>query len=237
MDNWSGNPKTWVDGAPAVTAADFNVEIRDRFDALKAGLVGDASTDADIVQRIKMGTAAARPAAGEAGRLYYATDTKTWSIDNGTTWDRINQVVRKTTQEIISSQTLLQDDNELFLALAANEKLVFEALLFVEGPAGADIKIGFTVPTGATIIWSGIGLISTAADTGQLGTSTAIQTSGGSIIWGLLGGGAVIPVRLWGTVVNGANAGNLQLQFAQAVSDGSGIAINANSWLKGQTVA
>jgi hypothetical protein len=43
---WSGSPKTWVSGA--ITAAEFNAEIRDRMDWLKAallthGIVSDSS--------------------------------------------------------------------------------------------------------------------------------------------------------------------------------------------------
>ncbi len=36
---------------------------------------------------ISGGLASARPAAGTVGRFYFATDTKAWSRDNGTTWD------------------------------------------------------------------------------------------------------------------------------------------------------
>lgn len=38
---------------------------------------------------LQRGTAAARPAAGEEGREYFATDTSVLSRDNGTTWDVI----------------------------------------------------------------------------------------------------------------------------------------------------
>lgn len=38
---------------------------------------------------LQVGTAAARPAAGVLGRIYWATDTFVLSRDNGTTWDDI----------------------------------------------------------------------------------------------------------------------------------------------------
>lgn len=44
---------------------------------------------ADLLEQhgISGGLASARPAAGTAGRFYFATDTKSWSRDNGTGWD------------------------------------------------------------------------------------------------------------------------------------------------------
>lgn len=39
---------------------------------------------------LQRGTAAARPAAGQEGRTYFATDTFAWSRDNGSTWDALD---------------------------------------------------------------------------------------------------------------------------------------------------
>lgn len=53
-------------------------------------LTANASLTAEAVLGsavIMAGLAAARPAAGTAGRLYYATDTDTLSRDNGVSWD------------------------------------------------------------------------------------------------------------------------------------------------------
>jgi hypothetical protein len=38
---------------------------------------------------ISGGPAANRPAAGTEGRYYFSIDTKTWSRDNGTSWDEV----------------------------------------------------------------------------------------------------------------------------------------------------
>lgn len=84
-DVWNGTPATWATGE-AVLASKMNTEIRDRFDALKAGLVGDSSADADIKQAAKNGLLSARPAASQAGRVYYATDIDAQFIDTGTAW-------------------------------------------------------------------------------------------------------------------------------------------------------
>lgn len=69
-----------------VTAAKLQA-ILNNLQALFQGLKGDASVDADIKQAIKTGTLAARPAASQAGRFYYATDVRTMFVDTGTAWE------------------------------------------------------------------------------------------------------------------------------------------------------
>src|SRR3990167_7962498 len=111
---------TWTPGADfatneVVTAAKLNQQVRDDVYVLSLAVDGDTSTTT-IKHRHLSGTAAARPAAGEAGREYYATGTKTLSIANGTTWDTPVRVVRKTRQQQWSSSTLTNDDH-LFIPL------------------------------------------------------------------------------------------------------------------------
>lgn len=233
-DTWTAGAD-WATNEKPLAASKLNQQIRDNINVLRLMLEGDASGQKE--HRHLSGVAASRPAAGNAGRTYYATDTKTHSIDNGTTWDTPVTIVRKTAQEIVTSSTTLQDDDELFIALAANETWAFELLLIVDGPSAADIKVAFTVPSGATLTWSGIGVVFSGSSQQDLGTATMIETSGSSAPWGLLGGGTKIPLRLYGTVVNAGNAGNLQLQWAQKVSSGSGVGIYENSWMKAHTIA
>jgi hypothetical protein len=46
-------------------------------------------------EMVRQGTLAARPAAGKRGRFYWATDTKTLSRDDGTTWQVIYGLTEK----------------------------------------------------------------------------------------------------------------------------------------------
>lgn len=55
--------------------------------AAESGLSAEAVLGTGVIMS---GLASARPAAGTAGRLYYATDTGDWSRDNGSTWDLIS---------------------------------------------------------------------------------------------------------------------------------------------------
>src|SRR3989304_4232685 len=141
---------TWTPGADfatneVVTATKLNQQVRDDVYVLSLAVDGDTSTTT-IKHRHLTGTAAARPAAGEAGRTYYATDTKNWSIDKGTTWDTPGTGIRKPADQPVTNSTTLVNDTHLKFAMAANEKWAFEACLFTAGPSGADIKIAFDVP-------------------------------------------------------------------------------------------
>jgi len=144
-------------------------------------------------------------------------------------------LVRKTANEAVAVSATLQDDDHLFFALAANETWIFELLLWVAGPTAADIKLAFTVPTGATLIWSGHGhnLNVVLTDEGTIVNPPA-EASGTSLAFGTQG--TKVPLRLFGMVVNGANAGNLQLQWAQNGATGT-TTVYANSWLKATRVA
>lgn len=64
----------------------MNTHIRDNFDAVLAMASGDTSADADTKHAHKVGTLAARPAASKAGRLYYASDTRSLYHDTGAAW-------------------------------------------------------------------------------------------------------------------------------------------------------
>src|SRR3990172_8480440 len=83
-DDWTA-PTTRATN-DVITAAIWNADLVNDLTALFNGLVGDASADALMLHRHKSGTLAARPAAGNAGRLYYATDTAITFLDNGTNW-------------------------------------------------------------------------------------------------------------------------------------------------------
>ena len=231
---------TWTPGADfatneVVTATKLNQQVRDDVYVLSLAVDGDTSTTT-IKHRHLTGTAAARPAAGEAGRTYYATDTKVLSTDNGTIWDTPVRTVRKTGQQQWSSSTLT-NDNHLFVPLAANEVCAFELFLVAFGTTGADVKYAFTVPTGATLKWGGLGLILAAGGVTDLAIGI-VEVSGTADTYGLLGAGTKVVTRIQGTVANGANAGNLQLQCAQVVTDaGSPTTVDTNSWLKAHAVA
>lgn len=141
------------------------------------------------------------------------------------------QLVRKKANQTIDSDTSLNDDDHLRIPVAANEIWIFEACLYVGGPTAADIKIAFDVPAGATLIWSGLGLATPATFLTDVTFAGVETVDDNPIAFGLITG-TDTAIRIWGTLENGANAGDLLLRWAQRVFDGSGCTIFKNSWLK-----
>ena len=127
----------------------------------------------------------------------------------------------KAADESVVNNTL-QDDDDLVVAVAANEIGVFLLIgRWEETAAGvADMIAGFTAPTGAA---GGFQRMSN----GNINTATAF---GGSILEAV-GGSQVSGMAYRGYLVNGANAGNLTFQFAQNVTDAA-----ATKVLKGTTL-
>jgi hypothetical protein len=138
-------------------------------------------------------------------------------------------IVRKTANETVNDSSTLQDDDSLLYALAANEVVIFTASIAYNSNTTADIKFAFTVPASATLEWG----YSTAH---MIAAGTALEalsiTSSGSAA-ALTGRGAQDQhILITGTVANGANAGNLRLQWAQDTANASDTIVRAHSWLR-----
>ncbi len=135
--------------------------------------------------------------------------------------------VRKLADENVVSSTTLQNDDHLAFPIAANETWSFSGWLIVTSASGTpDLRLAFTVPAGATLRWSGFGDGNTGAD------HEVIVTSGFVDVFQVTGGSWRDWVQVRGIVVNGANAGTVQMQWAQNVSNGSAMTIQAGSYLQ-----
>lgn len=230
-DTWTAGAD-WATNEKPVAASKLNQQVRDNVYVLSLAIDGDSSAST-IKHRHLSGVAASRPAAGEAGRIYFATDTKTLSIDNGTTWDTPVTLVRKTADETVTNNNVLQDDDDLKITMVANESYAFEAFIVCGGPSAGNIKIAFTVPAGATLRWGAIGPLLAAGSTHAKNATE--DTSAASHNFDTETGTDRI-IMVQGTVENGANAGDLQLQWAQAATDGNNTVVFENSWLKAHSM-
>lgn len=123
--------------------------------------------------------------------------------------------VIKTADESVVSSTVLQNDNHLFFSMAANEVWQVSATLLPDSASATPgIKLGITLPTGATARWSFAGQwegnLPVAATT-QAGTlATPLQASTAN---------TTDPCMYRYLVINGSTAGNFQLTWAQNVSN------------------
>ena len=111
--------------------------------------------------------------------------------------------------------------------MQANEVWEFETYLMVTaGSATPDFKLAFTTPSGATLRWSAS--LYTSAGSAYSGVITASAAAIGFPTTGTV----TETVLVKGIVVNGATAGNLQMQFAQFTSNAQAITVNQNSYMK-----
>ena len=140
-------------------------------------------------------------------------------------------LVRKTANQTLNTSIALQDDDDLKIALAASETWFFEAFIVCGGPSAADIKFAFTVPAGATLLWGASGPLLGAGGTHA---EFDVATSSAAVVSYDTETGTDRSVHIRGTAINSTTAGDLQLQWAQNLSDGTNITVFANSWLKGQ---
>jgi len=142
--------------------------------------------------------------------------------------------VIKSVDESVTSSIVMQDDNELFLALLANTQYWFECFIFYGANATADIRIDFTVPAGTTYDFthSGLRLGHSTAD-GIDNVARSRFTEGST--FGTIGGInattnaeiGVIPVE--GRISTAGTAGNIRLQFCQDTSNATSTVVKANS--------
>ena len=137
-------------------------------------------------------------------------------------------VVIKTADETVNNSVTLQDDNVLLFAAAANEKWQFEGVLILTAVnTTPDFKMTFTGPAASVGSWAAIFSDETtvAVDAGSaaLGTAQSFVS-------------AQVPriVRFWGAIANGANAGNLTLQWAQDTATAVNTQVLAGSYIKYQ---
>lgn len=140
--------------------------------------------------------------------------------------------VVKSADETVSSSITLQDDDELLLPLLANTDYLFESFLYVLGGRDGDFKLAFTVPAAASLLWQAFHInVTTVA-------ALALQTASAASVAIDFGTNDLVQTfHIKGSVRNGANAGNLTLQWAQAVSNATGITVKAGSWLKISTAS
>lgn len=162
------------------------------------------------------------------------------SIYNANLTERTDLYIAKSLDESVTSSTALQNDDVLALAVVANA--TYHGMLVaatVGGNAAGDIKFGWTFPTGATLHFPAVGPHNGIASGSQAdgewigrlsatsGTTTVPHGASTDVLT------SIIYLHLF----TGANAGTLQLQWAQQSSSGTASTLKAGSymWLRRQS--
>jgi parallel beta-helix repeat protein len=123
----------------------------------------------------------------------------------------------------------------LVIAMEASSTYEMTAFVAYNSTTTADMIIGWTVPTGASMSWMLDSLfISSTSAAGQVYRALANAAQTGIAA----GAGATnVVAQPMGTVTTGSTAGNLTLTFAQNVAEVSDTKILAGSWLRLTKVA
>lgn len=129
--------------------------------------------------------------------------------------------VVKTADESVTSSTVLQDDDELVIALEANRRYKLEGVLLVNGTGGnpPGFKFQWSLPASATLD----GFVTTAVSSVSAFSEAAAKSYISS------GNDDAIPVQ--GVLITDGTAGNATLQWAQNSSSGSATTVKAGSWI------
>lgn len=148
-----------------------------------------------------------------------------WAFDHAADYFLHTMTVRKTSDETLNNDNALQNDDELFLALAANEIWAFYMLIKSSSHANADIRYDFAAPAGATLSFNAYGRSTAAA------SYTVFRLLGDTALLYGAGVGVEWDSALIGVVINGATPGNLQFRWAQVAAHASDTVVYANSYI------
>lgn len=134
--------------------------------------------------------------------------------------------VRKSADESVTSSTVLQNDDDLKLSLSANKTYIIDGVLFASstsatpdvligffGQSGVNLKIGYTNEQNEMVLGSG-------AQSSRIVLPANTPTS----------------IHIHGTIVTGSTAGDLQLKWAQATSNGAATVMGQGSYLRAEEI-
>jgi hypothetical protein len=137
---------------------------------------------------------------------------------------------RKTIDETVNNSATMQNDDELFVAVAANSVYELNLRIQYNSNATADFKYGFTFPAGTTMQYTqtvyGVGIA-------VLNTFEQDQTS----TPGIEGQAAIKGILITGVVITSSTAGTLQLQWAQNTANVSNTLLKAGSHMRLQKLS
>lgn len=149
--------------------------------------------------------------------------------------DALSAFVLKTSDESVISSTSLQDDNQLLLAVAANTTYLMDLLIIVNSPTAADLKLGWSGPSGATLEWA-----TNAPHTAQTNfdsSTISVNRLGIGSAADAAGFGSDVIFRPSGLLIVSSTAGTLTFRWAQTTSTASNTTVKANSFLRLRKVA
>lgn len=144
-------------------------------------------------------------------------------------------IVRKTADKTLNNVAVLENDNHLLMAVGANEVWQIDIFLLIRAHSTTpDLKFGFSYPVDCLIDWGGIASGVGAGQNYTWGvcgatTSQYRKTQTGTLSVGTDNDFSMFKFSL--IVTNGANAGNVNLQWCQNTAHESNTIVEDNSCL------
>jgi hypothetical protein len=191
-------------------------------------------------QAIIICTSGTRPSSPVSGMRIWQTDTLTEYAWNGSAWQflrGVQQFVQKTANESVTSSTTLQNDDHLFLSVAANS--VYQVLCFwiTNAPSNADITFSFDGPSGFDCSFSMVHAPANS-QTNKDDSIVNVEHQTSSNLPSFAGYGSdSLTIAVDMIVVTGANAGTFQLIWSQLTSQASPSTIKSGSFMHAEKVA
>lgn len=143
-------------------------------------------------------------------------------------------IYRKTTDKTLPSTTTFENDNQLVNvgSIPASGVVRIRGVLVITAHSSGDFKFQLVGPAGATGVISYIALRDTASAGDPMG-DVKMETIGLSESSGAISGtGGPVPIFIDGFITGGGTAGDIDLQWAQAVSHATGSTVHAGSYLE-----
>jgi hypothetical protein len=134
---------------------------------------------------------------------------------------------RKAAAESVTSSTVLQDDNDLQVQVAADSVYEVTGVLYHDGSVAGDLKLQWGGPVGITFRWAAVSTEPAAASTADVQVVEADTTS--TVV---VGGSAVeFGAVIRGLLTVGSTAGTFKLTWAQNASNATPTRLLAGSYI------
>jgi hypothetical protein len=186
-----------------------------------------------MAQAVITCTASTRPPQPPVGMRIWQTDTLSEHYWDGTSWrflTGLSRFVRKTADESIANFNGVQNDDHLFVPVAANAVYAIEAFIICSSPTAADMKLNWLTPGDATMDWSSLAPHLAQTNRDQATISVAQLGSGGTADAGGFGDNVDVVFMPRGRLTT-VSAGTLTFRWGQSSTNATAAKVKTNSYL------
>ncbi len=164
--------------------------------------------------------------------IYSAADSR-WIVLSASTVSTSGTgllFAKKPTDQSLTTTTLT-NDNDLHLAISANDSMVVEGYIHYHNTGSSSLQMAVTVPTGATM-----DIVIYTDDVVLPPPETWTLTSSGTSTGDMAMNAVDIVIHYYGVVITGSNSGKIQIQWAQAKSSSTPVTFKAKSYIRGTLI-